>query len=191
MALCYSRRPSAVRGSRTYPPEAHAGSVSSQSFPHLWKKLWKFHRIWRYWGLIGRNLAETGDVAVAKVGGRPWSGDDMNLWEQILARVETKVNRHSFYTWFKPTTFIGADSRTISVRVPNPLFKDWLTKHYSGIIAEALGEGQKPGLDVSFLAEPHPEAALAATAGGDDPLALETGATLAAVGPGPAGLKPR
>ena len=31
----------------------------------------------------------------------------MNLWEQILARVETKVNRHSFYTWFKPTTFIG------------------------------------------------------------------------------------
>ena len=54
----------------------------------------------------------------------------MNLWEQILARVETKVNRHSFYTWFKPTTFIAADSRSISVRVPNPLFKDWLTKHY-------------------------------------------------------------
>ena len=81
----------------------------------------------------------------------------MNLWEQILARVETKVNRHSFYTWFKPTTFIGADSRTISVRVPNPLFKDWLTKHYSGVLAEALGEVQKAGLDVNFVAEPHAE----------------------------------
>src|SRR3954462_15079077 len=115
----------------------------------------------------------------------------MNLWEQILARVETKVNRHSFYTWFKPTTFIGADSRTISVRVPNPLFKDWLTKHYSGIIAEALGEVEKPGLDVSFVAEPHAEAALAAMGGGVDPLALETEAALAAAGPGLPGLNPR
>ena len=114
----------------------------------------------------------------------------MNLWEQILARVETKVNRHSFYTWFKPTTFIGADSRTISVRVPNPLFKDWLTKHYSGVIAEALGEVQKPKLDVSFVAEPHAEAALVAMGGAEESLPLETEAALAA-GPGPAGLNPR
>jgi chromosomal replication initiator protein len=114
----------------------------------------------------------------------------MNLWEQILARVETKVNRHSFYTWFKPTTFIGADSRTITVRVPNPLFKDWLTKHYSGLIAEALGEVQKPGLDVSFVAEPHADAALVTMGGGEESLPLETEAALAA-GPGPAGLNPR
>ena len=39
----------------------------------------------------------------------------MNLWEQILARVETKVNRHSFYTWFKPTTFISADAYRIFI----------------------------------------------------------------------------
>jgi len=114
----------------------------------------------------------------------------MNLWEQILARVETKVNRHSFYTWFKPTTFIGADARTINVRVPNPLFKDWLTKHYSGVIAEALGEVQKPGLDVSFVAEPHAEGALAAMGSAEDSLPLETEAAHAA-GPGPAGLNPR
>ena len=56
----------------------------------------------------------------------------MNLWDQILARVETKVNRHSFYTWFKPTSFVGEDATAMTVRVPNALFKDWLTKHYSG-----------------------------------------------------------
>ena len=33
-----------------------------------------------------------------------------NLWDRTLARIETKVNRHSFYTWFKPTAFI-ADAR--------------------------------------------------------------------------------
>ena len=51
----------------------------------------------------------------------------MNLWEQVLARVETKVGRHSFYTWFKPTTFITENGNSVAVRVPNAHFKDWLT----------------------------------------------------------------
>ncbi len=29
----------------------------------------------------------------------------MNLWDEVLARVEAKVNRHSFATWFRPTAF--------------------------------------------------------------------------------------
>jgi len=64
----------------------------------------------------------------------------MNLWETVLARIETKVNRHSFYTWFRPTSFLAEDQSSVTVRVPNGLFKDWLTKHYSGVIAEALAE---------------------------------------------------
>ena len=32
---------------------------------------------------------------------------DASIWDQILARIETKVNRHSFYTWFKPTAFVA------------------------------------------------------------------------------------
>ena len=78
----------------------------------------------------------------------------MNLWDEILARVETKVNRHSFYTWFKPTTFIAADTESVTVRVPNPLFKDWLMKHYAGVISEAMREVKQPNLTVNFVAEP-------------------------------------
>jgi len=113
----------------------------------------------------------------------------MNLWEQILARVETKVNRHSFYTWFKPTTFITSDARQISVRVPNPLFKDWLTKHYSGLIAEAMAEVQTASLDVNFVADAQGEAHQVATAADEVPPA-ETEALLV-VEPGSAGLNPR
>ena len=76
-----------------------------------------------------------------------------NVWDDILGRIETKVNRHSFYTWFKPTGFVHEDGRTITVRVPNALFRDWLTKHYSGVIAEAMAEVDRPGLDVVFLSE--------------------------------------
>ena len=64
----------------------------------------------------------------------------MNLWEQVLARVEAKVNRHSFYTWFRPTTLLEEDRTSITVRVPNDVFKDWLTKHYSGVITEAMSD---------------------------------------------------
>jgi len=30
----------------------------------------------------------------------------MNLWDDVLARIENdnKVNRHSFATWFRPTS---------------------------------------------------------------------------------------
>jgi chromosomal replication initiator protein len=101
------------------PQQIHAALVSRQSFPHLWKNLWKIA--------------------------------PMNVWDQILARIETKVNRHSFYTWFRPTSFIAEDRTSIVVRVPNPVFMDWLTKHYSGVMAEAMAEVKRPNLNVQFV----------------------------------------
>jgi chromosomal replication initiator protein len=76
-----------------------------------------------------------------------------NIWDHVLARIETKVNRHSFYTWFKPTAFVADHDGTIRVRVPNVLFRDWLTKHYAAVIDEALGEVQRPGAPVAFVTE--------------------------------------
>jgi chromosomal replication initiator protein len=76
-----------------------------------------------------------------------------NIWDHVLARIETKVNRHSFYTWFKPTSFVTDLDGTIRVRVPNVLFRDWLTKHYAAVIDEALGELQRPGAPVAFVTE--------------------------------------
>jgi chromosomal replication initiator protein len=76
-----------------------------------------------------------------------------NIWDAVLARVETKVNRHSFYTWFKPTGFIAEQPDGIHVRVPNSLFREWLTKHYSGVLSEALREVDRSGAAVQFVTE--------------------------------------
>jgi len=76
-----------------------------------------------------------------------------NIWDHVLARIETKVNRHSFYTWFKPTAFVADQGGTIRVRVPNALFRDWLTKHYAAVIEEALDEVQRSGAPVAFVTE--------------------------------------
>ena len=82
-----------------------------------------------------------------------------NIWEEILSRVQAKVNRHSFYTWFKPTAFVADDGSMVTVRVPNALFKDWITKHYSGVIAEALHEVRREEALVNFVASGTAEAA--------------------------------
>jgi chromosomal replication initiator protein len=75
-----------------------------------------------------------------------------NVWEQVLVRVEGKVNRHSFFTWFKPTSFVADDGHTLTIRVPNPLFKDWLTKHYAVVLEEALRETGRPETSLAFQA---------------------------------------
>ena len=76
-----------------------------------------------------------------------------NVWVEILSRVETKVNRHSFYTWFKPTAFVHETGQDLTVKVPNGLFRDWLTKHYAGVIREALGELDREGIRIAFVTD--------------------------------------
>ena len=114
---------------------------------------------------------------------------DTSIWDLILARVETKVNRHSFYTWFKPTAFVTDGGSSITVRVPNPLFKDWLTKHYSVILLEALAEVRRSDASLVFIAEgdtqlpPVPDEPPSPAAASDPPIV--------AVSPTPGGLNPR
>jgi chromosomal replication initiator protein len=76
----------------------------------------------------------------------------LNVWDQVLANVEAKVNRHSYFTWFKPTTFVADEGQTLRIRVPNPLFKDWLTKHYAVVIDEALREAGRANVTLTFVA---------------------------------------
>src|SRR5512134_2891127 len=77
--------------------------------------------------------------------------DESNIWERVLSRIETKVNRHSFYTWFKPASFLDDDGTTVAVRVPSPQIKDWLLKHYSPVLAEAMSEVGRSGGQVIFF----------------------------------------
>tara|TARA_B100001123_G_scaffold432620_1_gene555974 strand:+ start:2613 stop:3932 length:1320 start_codon:yes stop_codon:yes gene_type:complete len=77
----------------------------------------------------------------------------VSVWDEILNRVETKVNRHSFYTWFRPTSFLKDSGEVITIRVPNPLFKDWLRKHYSGVLSEALTDIERGDTELEFVTE--------------------------------------
>jgi chromosomal replication initiator protein len=62
------------------------------------------------------------------------------IWDQVLSRIEGQVGKHSFSTWFKPTSLLTDGGNSLSIRVPNLLFVEWLPKHYSVVLAEALRE---------------------------------------------------
>ncbi len=110
------------------------------------------------------------------------------VWDQVLSRIETKINRHSFYTWFKSTTLVRQEGPVLSVRVPSPIFGDWLTKHYAGVIAEALDEVGRGDLNVQFVHE-EGVAELAAPAGVEAVAEPITG--MGAPSPATVGLIPR
>jgi chromosomal replication initiator protein len=119
----------------------------------------------------------------------------MNLWDQLLARIETKIGRHAFYTWFRPTAFVAEDGNSVTIRVPNPLFKDWLTKHYSGVIAEAMVEVLRPNLALRFVSDPNATDVIvdasAIPLSAAETAALEQATEGPAPAPAAAGLNPR
>ncbi|MCA1583922.1 MAG: chromosomal replication initiator protein DnaA [Acidobacteria bacterium] len=110
-----------------------------------------------------------------------------SIWDQILSRIEAKVGPHSFHTWFKPTALVSDDGRLLSVRVPNGLFTEWLPKHYSVVLTEALTDVGRPDASIRFLPDTDQPAAVPPAA--PPPRAPED--TPAASINTPAGLNPR
>jgi chromosomal replication initiator protein len=76
---------------------------------------------------------------------------DASVWDLVLRRIEASVNEHSYTTWFKPTVFLGDEGATLKVSVPNAMFVDWLTRHYSVVLAEALDAVGRAGTTVTFV----------------------------------------
>jgi len=99
-----------------------------------------------------------------------------NTWDRVLGRIESRVSSHSFSTWFKPTRYMGEDASSVTVRVPNNWFAEWLRTNYSNLIQDALREVQRPGLTVRFLPEAVEPAS--ATAGPPSPNGRRIGARL-------------
>jgi chromosomal replication initiator protein len=87
----------------------------------------------------------------------------LTVWDHVLSRIEDQVGKHSFSTWFKPTTLLSDGGQSLSIRVPNLLFVEWLPKHYSVVMAEALRDVGRPDVRLVFVAEGAPAAERAET----------------------------
>ena len=64
-----------------------------------------------------------------------------NVWESVLERIEKRLNRQIFDSWFLPVRFDGLDeeARTITLSA-RKVTKDWICLYYSGLIEQILTE---------------------------------------------------
>lgn len=51
------------------------------------------------------------------------------LWPNVLAAIEKRVNPKNFHTWFKPLQFIESKSDSVFLGVPDRFTRDWLNDH--------------------------------------------------------------
>src|SRR5688500_5744147 len=64
----------------------------------------------------------------------------MNLWNQVLDKLEKRLDRTEFEAWFQPTTFLSEKGETIDVRVPDGRFVDEISGRYTHQIRSILSE---------------------------------------------------
>jgi chromosomal replication initiator protein len=77
----------------------------------------------------------------------------IDLLSSILSAISKRVNHQSFNTWFKPISFATRDDSTIYLKVPNEIFRDWITSNYFDVIEESLEELNLEGYTLRFLVE--------------------------------------
>src|SRR5687767_9259404 len=77
----------------------------------------------------------------------------MNLWNQVLNRLEQRLDRSEFETWFGPTSFLSEKGETIDVRVPDGRFVDEISGKYSNQIRTILNELDAERKRIHFVAD--------------------------------------
>ncbi|HJQ67492.1 MAG TPA: chromosomal replication initiator protein DnaA [Blastocatellia bacterium] len=81
------------------------------------------------------------------------SSIQIDLLSSILTAISKRVNHQSFNTWFKPISFATKDDSTLYLKVPNEIFRDWISSNYFDVLEESLQELDMEGYQVSFLIE--------------------------------------
>jgi chromosomal replication initiator protein len=81
----------------------------------------------------------------------------MDKWQQILTFIESKINKQDFATWFRPAQFKKQEKDgSLVIEVPNLVFENWLSRHYSNLLQEAIDALQFGDLQVHFRSEKAP-----------------------------------
>jgi chromosomal replication initiator protein len=77
--------------------------------------------------------------------------DKQNPWLQIRDALRGKIDKNSYETWFEPTSYIGQETNSLYIKVPNSYFKDWLSYHYSSVINSCSQELYGKVFNIKFI----------------------------------------
>ena len=77
-----------------------------------------------------------------------------DLWSRILKSIRGRVPEGTYDTWFSPLKPVQVSGSHVRAVAPNPLFIEWIHKHYEGLFAEVGRELNLPDLCVDLLDAP-------------------------------------
>jgi chromosomal replication initiator protein len=75
------------------------------------------------------------------------------LWQQVLATIQTKLSKPSFDTWLKSTKATLFTDSLLVICAPNVFTKEWLETRYSKMIASTVYESFNKQVDVQIITE--------------------------------------
>jgi chromosomal replication initiator protein len=90
-----------------------------------------------------------------------------DAWGKFLEHVKFRVSINTYNTWFQPTRLSRSEGTTLYVQIPNPVFRQVLTKTYGEIVKAVFHELGTPQMKVQYVcteeetANPAPPAAAA------------------------------
>lgn len=64
--------------------------------------------------------------------------DNKKFWEEALAAIKAEIRPNAYKTWFKNTTLQFGRENEYIVYASNEFAADWLRKHYSEKILQAV-----------------------------------------------------
>lgn len=76
------------------------------------------------------------------------------LWNRCLAAIETRIQRQSYNTWFRPTQLTHLAPDQAVLQVPSHFFSDWLEEHYLELIKTTLFEQTGQTCELVFSVSP-------------------------------------
>ncbi|HEX9407305.1 MAG TPA: chromosomal replication initiator protein DnaA [Thermoanaerobaculia bacterium] len=75
----------------------------------------------------------------------------MNVWKQVLDRLEQDIDRTEYVTWFAPTRFLAQKGDTLDVSVPSQRFVDAIHERYGPQLRSILNEVGSDELNLHFV----------------------------------------
>ena len=78
----------------------------------------------------------------------------MNMWKQVLARLEQSIDRTDYVQWFAPTRFVAQKGETVDVSVPSQRFIDEIRERYGQQIRSILSDISPERIQVHFVVDP-------------------------------------
>lgn len=86
--------------------------------------------------------------------------DQVEIWNDVLDQLKSKVSVPSFQTWLVQTILrpFDPDDDKLNIEVHNEFSRDWIEKNYEQLISETIFEITGKNYKLNFIASPRLEA---------------------------------